>query len=98
MSIWVPSPRRRPHLHARRYLGSTVPSPPEWMTPVMSRRRAATWLRLTLVVPGSAQLCGNWRLGQAGVRIWLYLILGATGYGCSRLPATPRTSASARDR
>jgi len=55
---------------------------PEVMTPVMRSRRALTLVLLTLVVPGSAQLTfGNRRLGQAGIRVWLSLVLGAAGYG-----------------
>jgi len=55
---------------------------PELMTPVMRSRRALTLVLLTLVVPGSAQLTfGNRRLGQAGIRVWLSLVLGAAGYG-----------------
>lgn len=55
---------------------------PEEMTPAMRSRRALTLLLLTLVVPGSAQLtAGNRRLAQAGVRVWLCLILGAAAFG-----------------
>jgi LCP family protein required for cell wall assembly len=55
---------------------------PDEMTPAMRRRRAYTLLLSTLVVPGSAQLsAGNRRLGKAGVRVWLCLIVGAVGYG-----------------
>jgi LCP family protein required for cell wall assembly len=41
-------------------------------------RRGATMLVMSLVVPGSAQLAaGNRRIGRAGVRIWIALVLAA---------------------
>ena len=66
--------------------GTTTARPslrqPEMMTPALRRRRALVLLLATLVVPGSAQLsAGNRRLGQAGVRVWLALVLGAGGLG-----------------
>ncbi len=41
-------------------------------------RRGATMLVMSLVVPGSAQLAaGNRRIGRAGVRIWIALVVAA---------------------
>jgi len=60
------------------------------MSAAMRRRRALTLLGLTLVLPGSAQLtAGNRRLGRAGLRVWLVVVLAAAGIGV--LAALSRT-------
>ncbi|HET7476237.1 MAG TPA: LCP family protein [Dermatophilaceae bacterium] len=65
---------------------------PETMGLSLLARRAVTLLGLTLVLPGSAQvIAGNKRLGRAGLRVWLAVVLVAAGLGA--LAVLSRTTA-----
>ena len=58
---------------------ATTPGADVWSRSRATKfRRGATMLVMSLIVPGSAQLAaGNRRIGRAGVRIWIALVVAA---------------------